>query len=177
MSSKENKLSSDDPTFSWFEEPEGQRRAHLMANRLARRYRLSSMTGDDLYHLAMMKLLRYFPSGPPPEIKRPLAYLFRVLSNEARGLFAQEQRHQTIPLEDVPDEKFSDHFEIAQRIESGILLREVLNTLNNEERQLFTLMLNGFTTSRKLASKLDISHVTAAYRVAKLKGKIRKAIL
>jgi RNA polymerase sigma factor (sigma-70 family) len=177
MRPKENEEASNHSVLRWLEEPEGERLSHQMANHLVRKYHLSSVTGDDLYNLAMTRLFHYFPQGPSPEIASPRAYLFRVIMNVARGVFAEEQKHSRVPLEDVPDEKLSDHFKNAQAIESRILFREVLNALTVQERELFTLMLNGFGTSRELAVKLNISHVTAAHRVAKLKEKIRKTIL
>lgn len=175
MSSEEQELIQSESGLLWLERPGARRRILDISDYFVRKYRLSSATADDLCQLATMKLLRYFRDKAPQEIENPRAFLFIVVGNEARRLFKKEHGHETIALLDTSENIFSDHFETAQRVESGMLLREVLASLNAEERFLFEHWLNG-ATFRELGLKLDTSHVTARDRVLQIVEKIKGSL-
>jgi RNA polymerase sigma factor (sigma-70 family) len=177
MSLREQQPSSSHSILDWLNDPEIRRRTMAVAESLVRRYELSPITGEDLYQRSVIKLLRYFHVGRAPQIEFPVGYMFTVLKREAYDLAAKDTAHQWISVEEVPEAKLSDRFDMVQRIERGILLREVLDVLDNDqERELLTDVLNGLT-SRQLARKLGVSHVTAAHRWRELKKKIRQAVL
>lgn len=176
MRSEEHKPILSHSLLVWLEEPKNQRLALAMANRLVRRYQLTAMTGADLYQLSVEKLLRYVHDAPPVQIKQPLGYFYRVLSNEARDIFKKEHRRENVALEDVAEQRLSDNFDTVQSIESGILLREAMDMLDGEQRKMFDLWLQGATT-RQMASAFGVSHVTIATRLAQIQKRVLKALL
>ena len=176
MSSEESKQTQS--LLESLAEADMQRRAHAMAESLVRRYRLAPMTGDDLYQQAMTRLIRYHKTVESHQINNPLAYLFKVLSNEARKIHDSVKKYEIISLEEVSNATLPVTPDMMQpQIESGLLLQEVLAGLDPAEQRLFSYVLEGFTTSRQLAIKLEVSHVTAAHRLAQLKAKIRRMLL
>ncbi len=80
-----------------------------------------------------------------------------------------------VPLEEESDETFSDHFYLAQRMESGILLHEALALMSDEERRIFVLRLNGFSY-REIAVVVKTSHVTVSHRIREITKKVQDAI-
>ena len=156
-------------------DPDIQTRARGWAEKLVRRYELAPMTGDDLYQQAITKLVGYANSEEPPEIEKPLSYIFTVLSNQARTSF--KARTKTVSLEEeVSNRELSDNFDSVRRLELGILLHEVFRTLDNEDRELFTWVLNGYSF-REIAARLNVSHVTVAYRMNRIIARIRYSLL
>jgi len=158
------------------DDPEIQRRARVWAERLVRRFGLAPMAGEDLYQQAIIKLVRYAKSREQLGIKSPLSFMFTVLSNQARTSVRVQAK--TVGLEEeIPGWALSDNFEAARRMELGILLNETYRTLDNvEDREIFECVLNGYS-SREVAVRLQVSHVTAAYRMNQIKARIRKALL
>ena len=172
MSSNEPKQT---PLRQLIEDPAIQRRAQAWAERLVKQHGLAPLTGEDLYQQVMVKLLYYAESGKPREIERPLAYMFGVLSNEARSTFRRLHPVETVPLDEVPAEKLSDKFEVVQRIELGILLTEASRDMDEEETELFYYMLCGYS-ARQLAWQYGTSHVTVAARMKKLTRKMHETL-
>lgn len=187
-------MRSDDETIiRWLEDPEFQRKARAIAHYFVRRYQLTTATADDLYQSVMVKLLRYSQDKELREIKRPLAFFYAVAHNEARDIFSmsaenkarrvfsKDHGHLNVSLEDMPDAIFSDHLETVRRIESRVLLSQVLGRLDEEERHLFYLLIVEGYSTREIArlmekSNVKISHVTVAFRLQLIKKKIRETI-
>jgi len=133
---------SEKSILVWLESADVQRRAALMATRLAKNYGLP-MTGSDLYQIVVERFIRYSTQKPLKPIDHPLAYLYRVLVNQAREISKKDPSSKTVPLSDLTEDSLTDNFETAQRLESGILLREVLDSIDEKEREIFTLWLGG----------------------------------
>jgi RNA polymerase sigma factor (sigma-70 family) len=169
----------------WLEDPEFQRRAHAITRYLVKRYQLPSVTADDLYQAAMMRLIRYFERHDIGEISNPHAFFYSVARNEIRRFFYQEQHHSQVlvdeqrppevSLEDIPQKDFSDNLESVRHIESRLLFEEITESLNEEERRLLYFWINGFTY-REIATLIDTSHVTVSNRLSNLIGRIKKSI-
>ncbi|HEX7772630.1 MAG TPA: sigma-70 family RNA polymerase sigma factor [Pyrinomonadaceae bacterium] len=158
------------------DDPEIQMRARVWAERLVRRYELAPMTGEDLYQQAITKLVRYAKSEEQREIEKPLSFMFIVLSNQARTSF--QARAKTVRLEEeIPSRALSDNFEAVRQMELGILLKETFRTLDNDaDREIFICVLNGYS-SRQVAVRLAVSHVTVAHRMNQIRASIRKSLL
>jgi DNA-directed RNA polymerase specialized sigma subunit len=85
----------------------------------------------------------------------------------------KEERLPHVALEEVPDFTTPSRLMDASQIERGLLLREIREELDEDERQLLSMMMHQYTF-RQMADRLDISHVTASRRVNLLKAKIRE---
>ena len=181
MSSKEPKQPQS--VRELIEDPDLHRCAQAWAEKLVRRYNLAPMTGEDLFQQVMTKLVRYAILEGLREIDHPQAYLYTALHNQARTVsetHTHSNKHisqsSTVQYDEVSSQKLSDNFDTAQRIESGILLRELCRSLDKKDQLLLICILNGYTM-RQIGEAFNVSHVTAAVRVRQLLTKIRKSLL
>lgn len=169
-------MSSEDSERVLYD-PEFQRRARLIVRHALRGLNLpGSVTEDDVYQTVMMKMLLFLQRQGDQgrrEIENPHAFVFIVARNEARRLFSKEKRHSHLSLDDPATVSISDPSEDAQSIESGTLLREIRAHLDDEERHLLDLWINGFTY-RQMAAVMGVSHVTMKNRISRIIEKIRE---
>jgi RNA polymerase sigma factor (sigma-70 family) len=87
----------------------------------------------------------------------------------------KEERLPHVALEEVPDFTTPSRLMDASQIERGLLLREIGEQLDEDERLLLSLMMHQYTF-RQMADRLGISHVTVSRRVNLLKAKIREHV-
>lgn|GEM_PF-6872184 len=182
----------DEPTPAQHEiqrlaaDPEFRREALHFALRAVRRYGLPESAAEDICQSAMLKLLQ--KSWWEPGIEHPRSYMFVVVLNEARRLYhketgrLQKEGYQPVPLDDVDvASTIPDPLEDAQHMESMLLLREVMQCLDEDERLLFELWLDGYS-SRDIAKEMHlhgkkISHTTVAALLKLIRKKVKTCIL
>lgn len=183
-------MSSDEPLLErseiwWLEDPEFQRRARSITRYLVKRYQLQSITADDLYQATMMKFVRHFQSHDSKEISNRHGFFYIVARNETHKML-REQKHRSqilvdqqgyseVALEDISQKEFSDNLDSVRHIESRLLVNEIMESLNEEERRLLYFWINSYTY-RQIATEIGMSHVTVANRLSKLLEKIKASI-
>jgi RNA polymerase sigma factor (sigma-70 family) len=137
-----------------------------------------NISTDAAEDLQQRSLLRYYelPEAKRIQINNPKAYLNRIIKNEAIN-FLREQNPDSV----IPSDNLEDTFDALQtpdyyeRIELNILLHEVWDKLEGEDRLLFELQMLDYR-GNELALRLGVSPQTARQRVSRLRGKLKEIL-
>lgn len=144
--------------------------ATLLVQKIARERGLPDEAVDDLQQAVSMKLLA-LTEERLQGIENLKAYLATVVHNEANRLASRNARSE-VPLDDIDH---SDDFEYQRRIEAWIILREIWQKLDSEERELFRLMLFDYD-EKEMAVRLKINHDAARKRVWRFRKKLEELL-
>lgn len=128
---------------------------------------------DDVAQIVIMKLLTH-DREKLRSVRDFDSYLFRIARNEALR-FQQRSKTKQLVQADDDSEPISDRSAFSQQVDSYILLKEIWGTLQNEERELFRLMLIGYK-AKDIALRLGLSHDVVRKRVSRLREKLRQLI-
>jgi RNA polymerase sigma factor (sigma-70 family) len=134
--------------------------------------RLPDSVRDDVTQIVLMKLFA-LNKDSLRAIENFKAYLHKAARNEALRL-QQRSKSSAPDLQIESDDEYlvlSDKSEDAKRIESEVLLREVWESLNDDERDLFRLMLIGYR-EKDMAVRLGITYNAVRKRVTRLRKKL-----
>jgi RNA polymerase sigma factor (sigma-70 family) len=137
--------------------------------------RLPDSACDDVTQIVLMKLFT-LNKDALRAIENFNAYLFKAARNEALRLQQQSKSSGQIPNDDENLVVLTDKAEDAHRIESEILLGEIWETLKDDERELFRLMLIGYRET-DMAVRLGLPYSVVRKRVSRLRAKLRELLL
>lgn len=170
------------------EDPAFRSLALGFARRAAARYGLAQSEAEDLCQAALLKIFRYSETHRTLKIENPRSFIFKVVLNEARRLYHKEtgklsfvKRELLVSFDEIDAAAIPDSVEVVQHVESMLLQREVMQCLDEDQRELFRLWLEGFS-SREIQVELhwrgiDISHVTVASRLKVIVKIIRDCLV
>lgn len=130
---------------------------------------------DDVTQIVLMKLFSLSRDDLRP-IENLNSYLFKAARNEGLRLQQKTKTDEQIGSDEEGNIIFSDEAEEANRIESEVLLREIWESLQGVERELFRLMLIGYR-EKEMATRLGVSYDVVRKRVERLRGKLRELLL
>ena len=136
---------------------------------------LPDSASEDLSQIVFIKLLT-LNTQKLRAIENFNSYLFKMARNEALRFQQKSKPTQHVQFDDEVESLQSDRFEYAHQVESDILLREVWQTLRDDERELLQLIIIGYKES-DMASRLGLSYDVVRKRVSRLRAKLRDLIL
>ena len=120
------------------------------------------MTGDrhTAEDILQEVFVRLFQAPPDPRIKKPRAYIFRMVRNLAvDGM----RKQQPLSLEDYEDTLQSNDADAAARLD----IEAAMLALSGEERQIVALHLNGGLKFREIAGMTETPLGTVLWRYQK----------
>lgn len=147
--------------------------------RIARRL-VVKMTGnaekaEDLAQLALLKYLQ-LDENKRQQIRNPYAYLYTLMQHELLNEIGKERAHLIDSITSLTPETIGpSRAASAEGVHVAVLLREIWNQVNAEDRRLLELFSFGYD-GPEIAQRLNISNAAARQRISRLKSKI-KAIL
>lgn len=153
--------------------PEFQQRARTIVLGLVRRFGIPPLSADDVYQEVMLKLLNYIERNGGRIVKNWDGFLYITARNVILDLISKKKR---LPIESLNAQIREDSVEQPgedQLIETGLLLREFLKLLEDEERITLDCIIEGFTGAQ-MAARLGITREAAAQRISRLKKKLRE---
>jgi RNA polymerase sigma factor (sigma-70 family) len=168
------KLAESTENQSYLSSQDIQTHLTALVRRFLYRFNLPDAAADDLRQQVVLKLI----SLPPErlnEITNLEAYVYTVALNEARRLRERSESHVQADLDEAGN-TFSDHSVNAQRLESGILLRELWNALDEVDRRVLEFLILGYN-DKELALRMGISHDSARKRVSRLRTKLKSLMV
>jgi RNA polymerase sigma factor (sigma-70 family) len=155
---------ADDPAFQH----------HLVAasRRVAHELGLPAAAAEDIYQSVLLTLSQ-FSSEKIQNIANLKAYAFKMARNEAIHLYVKNKNLRD-PIQANPN-LYSDGAEAAKRIEYRILLRDLWEHLDVEDRGIFQLIIFGYG-AKEIANRLGISHDSARQKIVRFRKQLRKLI-
>lgn len=139
--------------------------------------RLPDAAREDVTQTVLMKLFT-LNNDALRAIDNVNAYLYKAARNEALRLQQKSKSGaRDVQIEYDDGELFlSDKSDGAKRIESEVLLREIWQSLKDDERDLFRLMLIGYR-EKDMAVRLNVSYDAVRKRVSRLRNKLLELLL
>ena len=115
---------------------------------------------EDVTHDTFVKVWKYAAQYTPAG--KPLAWIFTIEINLIRRLYNKSKRF--VPLEEAIEVEF-DGDSFAEKIVNNEFLRQMLNSLNDEERTIVALHIVSGLKHREIARLLDkpLSTVLSKY--------------
>jgi RNA polymerase sigma factor (sigma-70 family) len=155
---------ADDPNFQ----------EYLVASsrRVARELSLPEATAEDIYQSVLLALSD-FSSDRIQRIANLKAYAFKMARNEAIRVYVKNKNLRD-PIESNPN-LYSDRAEAAKRIEYRILLRDIWEHLDDEDRGILQLIIFGYGAG-EIASRLGIRHDSARQKIVRFRKQLRKLV-
>lgn len=133
---------------------------------------LPEASAEDVYQ-SVITTLSEFAEERLQQINDLKAYAYRMLQREALRTCRKNSRIQ-VSIDEAPD-RYSDGSASAERIQSGILLKDIWTLLNNEDRELLRLLIFGYE-AKQIAGRLKISYDSARQKKSRLQKKLRELI-
>lgn len=131
----------------------------------------------DIAQNAICKILKLVPN--PDSVGDRLNYLLRSVHNAAMDWLKEKNRHKTISLDDpdnkevnampAPDRDADADAEMEKR---RLVMSGMLRRLNERERNVFTLYLEGFDCS-EIATRLSTDRRVISYELNAVRAKVR----
>lgn len=123
-------------------------------------------TAEDILQEVFIKL--YY--SPPVDISKPRAYIFKTASNLAVDYLRKSK--QTVSLEDCEGMLYAPESDRSEKLD----IERALEKLEDGERQVVTLHINGGFKFREIAEILDMPLGTAVWRYQKAVKRLRELL-
>lgn len=135
----------------------------------------SRVDAEDITHDTFVQIWKHAPTYTP--MGKPLAWVFTVEMNLIRKSFNRSSR--TVPLdESIRVKGEGEEEDLTEQIANSELLRQLLEYLSDEEREILTLHIVSGMKHREIASLLGkpLSTVLSKYNraIKRLRLKIKK---
>lgn len=123
-------------------------------------------TAEDILQEVFIKL--YY--SPPTNISKPRAYIFKTAGNLAVDCL-RKNKH-TVSLEDCGDTLYAPENDRSEKLD----IERALEKLEERERQIVTLHINGGFKFREIAEILEMPLGTAVWRYQKAVKRLRELL-
>lgn len=123
-------------------------------------------TAEDILQELFIKL--YY--SPPADISKPRAYIFKTAGNLAVD-HLRKNKH-TVSFEDCEDTLYAPENDRSEKLD----IERALEKLEERERQIVTLHINGGFKFREIAEILEMPLGTAVWRYQKAVKRLRELL-
>ena len=123
-------------------------------------------TAEDILQEVFIKL--YY--SPPTDVSKPRAYIFKTAGNLAVD-HLRKNKH-TVSLEDFGDTLYAPENDRSEKLD----IERALEKLEERERQIVTLHINGGFKFREIAEILEMPLGTAVWRYQKAVKRLRELL-
>ncbi|MCM1055892.1 MAG: RNA polymerase sigma factor [Bacteroides sp.] len=121
---------------------------------------------EDILQEVFIKL--YY--SPPANVSKPRAYIFKTAANMAVDHLRKNRR--TVSLEDCGETLFAVESDQGERLD----IERAMGSLEDRERQIVTLHINGGFKFREIAEMLEMPLGTALWRYQRAIKQLRETL-